>query len=401
MTVDIKISKAVGEINAPRSKSYAHRMLIAAALSKGKSCISGIPCCDDALATAECLRALGADVSLVDGVAEIVGTDPRYSNPTSSLFANESGSTLRFILPLCLLSENPITVSGKKRLMERPMGAYGELCEKQGLLYKTGDGCITVRGPLKNEDISLVGNVTSQYVTGMLYALPFLKGDRRINLTTEIESKPYIDMTVEVMNKFGVDVCWENERTLLVRGGSEYRGIDTEVEGDWSGAAFPIALGLFGDVRVSGLNENSLQGDRVCVDYFKALSEGTPTLSVESCPDLAPILFTVAAEKNGATFTGTRRLRIKESDRCAVMAEELRKFGADIRIYDNHVEVVKAPLHTPKERLLGHNDHRVVMSLAVLSTLYGGVIDGAEVISKSYPSFFEDLTRLGVDFDVF
>ena len=149
-----------------------------------------------------------------------------------------------------------------------------------------------------------------------------------------------------------------------------------------------------------GLNENSLQGDRVCVEYFKALSEGTPTLSVESCPDLAPILFTVAAEKNGAVFTGTRRLRMKESDRCAVMAEELSKFGADIRIYDNHVEVIKTKLHTPEETLLGHNDHRVVMSLSVLSTLYGGVIEGAEAISKSYPDFFEDLKKLKIEFKV-
>ncbi|MBQ8880464.1 MAG: 3-phosphoshikimate 1-carboxyvinyltransferase [Clostridia bacterium] len=400
MTVEIKKGRAKGEIKAPTSKSYAHRMLIGAALAENKSRISGIPYCDDVLATAECLRALGAKIDIVGGVAEIVGFDPRCAKPVAPLFANESGSTLRFILPLCLLSGNPVTIEGKGRLMQRPMGAYEELCKEQGILYKTGDGNISVQGVLKNEDVRLVGNVTSQYVTGMLYALPFLEGDRRIILTTEIESKPYIDMTLQVMKKFGIDVCWENSETLLSRGGCHYVGIEDEVEGDWSGAAFPIALGLFGDVRVLGLNENSLQGDRVCVEYFKALSEGTPTLSVESCPDLAPILFTVAAEKNGAVFTGTRRLRMKESDRCAVMAEELSKFGADIRIYDNHVEVIKTKLHTPEEILLGHNDHRVVMSLSVLSTLYGGAIEGAEAISKSYPDFFDDLKKLKIEFKV-
>ena len=397
MIAKIKKSVARGNVRAPGSKSYAHRMLIAAALANGHSRITDIPPCDDALATIDCLRALGAKIDYCNGIAEIFGFDPRSSCPTSRLCARESGSTLRFILPLCMLSGNPTTVCGSKRLLERPLGAYEELCNKQDILYKTDDGEITVSGVLKNEDVSLVGNVTSQYITGMLYALPFLCGDRRIRLTTKIESKPYIDMTVEVMRNFGIDVLWENENVLLVNGGSEYKAKNTAVEGDWSGAAFLKGLGLFGDVSVTGLNENSLQGDRVCEEYFKALCDGTPTLSVEECPDLAPILFCIAAEKNGATFTGTRRLRIKESDRCAVMAEELRKFGADLRINENSVEVIKCSLHAPSEMLCGHNDHRVVMSLAVLATLYGGEITGAEAVSKSYPKFFEDIKGLGID----
>ena len=271
MIAEIKKSTARGAIVAPASKSYAHRLLIAAALANGESCITGVPYCDDALATIDCLCALGADITLDNGVCRIKGTDPRLSAPTAPLCARESGSTLRFILPLCLLSGNPVTIEGAERLMQRPMGAYEELCHEQGILYKAGKNEITVKGVLKNQDVELVGNVTSQYVTGMLYALPFTDGERRIHLTTRIESRPYIDMTVDAMRRFGVDVCWEDDQTLCIKENSCYSPRSLTVEGDWSGAAFTLALGLFGNVKVDGLNPDSLQGDRVCTEYFKAL----------------------------------------------------------------------------------------------------------------------------------
>ena len=170
------------------------------------------------------------------------------------------------------------------------------------------------------------------------------------------------------------------------------------MEGDWSGAAFLEAFNhIGGKVKINGLNEESRQGDRVCKDLFDRLDKGFAEINIEDCPDLAPILFTVAAVKNGGRFVGTKRLKIKESDRAEVMKEELSKFGAELIIEENSVTVYKRELHRPDERLYGHNDHRIVMSLAILCTLYGGEIDGCEAVNKSYPDFFRDIKILGIN----
>ena len=229
-----------------------------------------------------------------------------------------------------------------------------------------------------------------------MFALPLLEGDSTIDIIPPIESCSYINLTIQALESFGVKVKWLDERRLFVAGGQSYQPKEVTVEGDYSNAAFFEALNYLGDnVKIEGLKDDSIQGDRVYRDYFPMIERGTPTVHLADCPDLGPVLFALAAAKNGGVFTGTRRLRIKESDRGAAMATELKKFGVSVRIENDTIVVYPAQFHAPDEVLYGHNDHRIVMSLAILLTKTGGIIDGAEAVKKSMPDFFEKLKQLG------
>lgn len=398
MRVKIEKSRAVGRIVPPASKSMAHRLLIAAALAEGRTKVVDITPCEDVLATVDCLRELGVSSLIYGSVAEICGGNIKSAMPKGVLDCRESGSTLRFMLPITLLSGNEATFIGAPRLMERPMSIYEDICRERGLLFERADGKITVRGPLLAGDYSLPGNISSQFITGLLYALSMLDGDSRIRITTKPESLSYIELTRSAMAEFGVEIIWEDERTLYIKGGQKYISPgEVFVERDYSGAAFPDAFNLLGgDVKVDGLDDGSLQGDRVYKKHYEALMTGTPTIDITDCPDLGPILFTLAAARSGGVFTGTKRLKIKESDRAAAMAEELSKFGALLSVGEDTVVVKAVPLSTPTKRLSSHNDHRIAMSLAVLSSVFGGEIEGAEAVAKSYPNFFEQIERLGI-----
>ena len=398
MRVKIEKSRAVGRVVPPASKSMAHRLLIAAALAEGRTKVVDITPCEDVLATVNCLRELGVSSLIYGSIAEICGGNIKSAMPKGVLDCRESGSTLRFMLPIALLSGNEATFIGAPRLMERPMSIYEDICRERGLLFERGDGKITVRGPLLAGDYSLPGNISSQFITGLLYALSMLDGDSRIRITTKPESLSYIELTRSAMAEFGVEIIWEDERTLYIKGGQKYISPgDVFVERDYSGAAFPDAFNLLGgDVKVDGLDDGSLQGDRVYKKHYEALMTGTPTIDITDCPDLGPILFTLAAARSGGVFTGTKRLKIKESDRAAAMAEELSKFGALLSVGEDTVVVKAVPLSTPTKRLSSHNDHRIAMSLAVLSSVFGGEIEGAEAVAKSYPNFFEQIERLGI-----
>ena len=392
-------SQANGSVTAPTSKSMAHRLLIAASLADGVSRIFGVTLCDDVLATIDCLRALGVKCDISGDRITVCGRGLKNASASAPLDARESGSTLRFMIPIALLSGNETVFRGAKRLLERPMEIYEELCETKRFRFARGGDTITVQGKLSGGEYDIPGNISSQFITGLLFALSAIGEESRIRITTEIESKSYIELTRSAMAEFGVEVIWENDTTLFIKGGQRYTAKDVTVEGDYSGAAFLHAFNLFdGNVRVDGLRDDSLQGDRAYQDYFPALKKGTPTINIEDCPDLGPILFAVSAGLNGAEFIGTKRLKIKESDRAEAMAQELRKFGCDITVFENSVRIKKSALHTPKETLFGHNDHRIVMSLAVLASIHGGEIDGSEAIKKSYPGFFEDIARLGIKF---
>ena len=298
---------------------------------------------------------------------------------------------------MALLSGNEAKFTGAEKLLSRPHGIYEELCGEKGLFFSQGADGIRVKGPLVSGDFTLPANVSSQFISGLLFALPLLDGDSRIILTTKIESRSYIELTLSAMREFGVYAEWESERVISVKGNQAYVAKRTRVEGDWSGTAFLEAFNLFGSrVEVVGLNEGSIQGDRVYREHFKALESDGAVIDITDCPDLGPILFAVAAAKRGATFTGTRRLRIKESDRAAVMAKELAKFGARVELFENSVRIYGGDLHSPNEELYGHNDHRIVMSLALLCSLYGGVIEGAEAIGKSFGNYFELVSSLGI-----
>ena len=402
MIVKIEKSTASGNITAPPSKSMAHRLLIASAMCEGVSHISGISSCEDVLATIDCLRALGAKIDYEGDRVTVRGTDLRRSKPSEALQCRESGSTLRFLIPTALLSGNETLLTGATRLIERPHGIYEELCRDNGMIFKKAEYGILVKGPMKSGEYRLRGDVSSQFITGLLFALPLLEGDSKIIMTTKIESRSYIELTLSAIRSFGIRAEWYDDRTIYVPGEQKYISRDIAVEGDYSGAAFIESFSLFGgNVKMDGLREDSLQGDRVYREYFKALASGMPTINIEDCPDLGPILFTVAAAKNGAVFEGTKRLKIKESDRAEAMAEELRKFGAELTVEENRVTVKPAKLHAPNGILSSHNDHRIVMSLSILASLYGGEIEGAEAVRKSYPGFFGDIKLLGIKADTY
>jgi 3-phosphoshikimate 1-carboxyvinyltransferase len=389
--------RAEGVVCPPPSKSVAHRLLICAAMCQGESRIEGIPSCEDVLATIDCLRALGVKIEYDGSCAIVSGIDFTKAVPSGPLNCRESGSTLRFLIPLAMLSGNEVKFIGSERLMARPQTIYETIAKEEGLTFKRESDSITVCGPLRAGEFFIDGNVSSQFITGLLLALSTMSGDTKIIFNTPIESRPYVELTVAAMAMFKVRVFYDTDWSFFIFGGQEYQANNLSVEGDWSGAAFIEALNhIGGRIIIEGVSEDSLQGDKICREYFSRLDSGFCELDISNCPDLGPILFTVAAMKDGARFTGTRRLRDKESDRIAAMKCELEKFGAELIVDDNSVTVRKRELHAPTESLYSHNDHRIVMSLAVLCTLYGGEICGCEAVSKSYPDFFKDLLALGI-----
>lgn len=396
MRISVEKGKANGRIAAPPSKSAAHRLLIAASLADGESVISSLPDCDDAQATLSCLAALGVEYTQTGDTVTVRGKSPLLWSAEQPLDCRESGSTLRFLIPLALVSGKEISFCGSKRLMERPQSEYETVCREKGLRFEKKDGLLTVQGPLRSGKYTLSGGVSSQFITGLLFALATLKGDSEIEILPPVESRPYIDMTLVALQAFGVRVRKKGKLSLYIKGGQSFQSQTVKVEGDYSGAAFLSALGgLGGRVVLDGLNKKSPQGDKVCAKYLKKLKRKKATLDLSDCPDLAPVLFAFAAANHGGVFTGTERLKIKESDRAAVMKEELEKFGVTVEIGENCVKA-SAGLTPPNKPLFGHNDHRIVMALCVLLTKTGGVIDGAEAVRKSYPNFFSDLKRLGI-----
>ena len=397
MKVTIKKGRATGCVKAPPSKSMAHRYLICAALAEGKSVIHGMSDCEDVRATVDCLSALGVPVKIEGDTATVEGINIKGTIPSGVLNCRESGSTIRFLIPLCLMCRKNVMLSGSTKLLSRPMSVYESLSKEKGFVFLQDEGSVMVRGPLESGDYRVPGNISSQFISGLLFSLPLADGDSTITITPPVESRSYIELTLSSLREFGVSAEWRDDHTLFIRGGQHYRATETSVEGDYSGAAFYDALNVLGsEVKVSGLCESSLQGDRVYSRYFDMLNKGTPTIHIGDCPDLGPILFALAAAKYGGVFTGTSRLRLKESDRAAAMASELCKFGASITVHDDDVVVYPVDFHAPDEILSGHNDHRIVMSLSVLLTLTGGTIDGAEAVAKSLPSFFDDIESLGI-----
>lgn len=390
-------SSAEGTVRVPPSKSMAHRLLICAALAEGKSTVENVDFSEDISATCDCLRALGATLTAEGNRVFVTGCggSPR---PAGLLPCRESGSTLRFLIPLCLLGDGG-NLSGSARLMERPLSVYEDLFAQRGISLTRDGDTLSVKGQLRGGEFSLRGDVSSQFLTGLLFALPLCAEDSRIRCTTPLESASYLDLTLSALKQFGISVKRAGN-DFIIPGGQSYRPQTVTVEGDESNAAFFGALAVMGDaVTLSGRNPDTLQGDRVWEDCFSRLATGCPTLSLADCPDLAPVLMTLAVCFHGATFTETRRLKLKESDRGAGMAEELAKFGAKIQVEENSIRVLPASLHTPEVPLSGQNDHRVVMSLSVLCTRYGGVLEGVEAVRKSYPAFFEVLKELKVRFE--
>lgn len=400
MTVTITPSIAKGIVAAPPSKSMSHRLLLCAGMSEGESIVHGILESEDISATIDCLSCFGVKVKYdkKSGTAVVKGVDFRRACPSDTLHCRESGSTLRFFLPPALLCGKTVTLTGAPSLLRRPMDVYRDFCAECNLFYNSDENGITVKGVPSPGKYTVPGNISSQFISGFLFALPLLDGDSYLTVTPPIESRSYISLTLSALSEFGIKTEWKDEKTIFIPGNQSYRPHECTVEGDYSNAAFLDAFNLLGgDVTVTGLCENTLQGDSIYSHYYELIKIGSPAIHVGDCPDLGPILFALSAAFFGGVFSGTRRLKIKESDRAAVMAEELKKFGVRVTVRDDSVVVYPHIFHKPDSVLYGHNDHRIVMALSVLASKTGGIIDGAEAVTKSYPNFFDVISELGVE----
>lgn len=392
---DVKISSSIlkGTVIAPPSKSAAHRALICSFLAGGGTVGPIINSKD-----------MEATVGVIDALKRGEGT----------LDCIESGSTLRFMIPVAAAMGKEVTFVGQGRLPQRPIGEYLELLPKHNVNVKSDGGLpLTISGKLKNGSYEISGDVSSQYVTGLLLALADLEGDSAVILTTPLQSKPYVDMTVKVMKDYGVEIK-ETDFGYLIHGGQEFKRLDYTVEGDWSQAAFFLVAGAVGgDVTVSGLDMNTTQGDKGILDVLKSfgaeieIKENSVrcvksrlkgcVVDATDIPDLVPIVAVLGAYSGGKTIIkGAQRLRYKESDRIKSVVDNLKLIGADVtETEDGMIINSSARLHSA--RLKGYNDHRIVMAFSVAALFLDGdtVIDDAESINKSYPAFFEDYNKIG------
>lgn len=397
MKAIIKPSAAKGRITAPPSKSFAHRIMICASLADGTSTISNFSESQDLLATCDCTAVLGASIKKYGNTLQITGA--KMQTAKNAVFpCRESGSTLRFFIPIACALYDSSVFEGSKRLVERGISVYEDIFKTCGIeIFKTEKN-ISFCGRLLPKEYTVLGNVSSQFISGLLFALPLLDGDSKITLIPPVESKPYIDITLCVLENFGIRIEKCDEFSYYVRGNQKYQPKNMDIEGDWSNSAVFFALNaLGGDIDVCGLSNDSLQGDKIIIKYISELKKENPVIDISSCPDLAPVLFALASALNGAEFTGTARLKIKESDRAEAMKCELLKFGIETQLFENRAIIRKGSLRTPKTPLSSHNDHRIAMACAILLTQAGGVIDGIESVSKSFPDFFDVLASLGVE----
>lgn len=393
MQVRIKPSRAVGRVQAPPSKSYAHRLLIAAGIFCGGD-ISNVDFSNDINATLFCLKEMGCVVKTIDNRIVI---EPAKEIKGDHFQCGESGSTLRFMIPIVMTRSEKAIFTGSEKLFSRGIEPYLRIFEEKGIKYDLQSDSLKVEGRLKAGRYVLDASSSSQYITGLLFALSTLSEDSEIILTGKFQSRSYVDITIDVLQMVGVEI--ENrENGFFIRGGQKPNYLVKEVEGDYSNAAFLEALNLFGgDVKITGLNPDSKQGDKAYQIYFPMLQKGNCEIDVSESIDLGPILFTVASYFHGATFKGTSRLRIKESNRIDDMMNTLAKFGAKYEVKEDEVIIFKSQLHPVDEVIDLVNDHRVVMSVIILLTIFGGAINGIEAIKKSFPSFLEVLEHLQVE----
>ena len=419
MNITIKSSRTVGgRIAAPPSKSMAHRAVLCAALAKGTSHLHHLAFSKDISATLGAAGRLCARVTTGENDAVVEGLG-RFLPVDAPVDCCESGSTLRFLIPLASLTGQEVTFTGRGRLMERPQSVYKTLYQQQGLRFEQSADRLTVEGALTPGEYELAGNVSSQFISGLLFALPLLDGDSTLHLIPPVESRSYIDMTRAVQAAFGVQSRWLDENTLFLPGNQHYHPCDYTVEGDYSQAAFPAVLGaVCGGVTITGLAPETLQGDAVILDilrrcgaqftregdavtFAKAPLRGVD-IDLADCPDLGPVLMVLGLLCEGTTvIRNAARLRLKESARIAAMEAELRACGGVLESEGGTITVhgCADKLHAPAGTLHGHNDHRVVMSLAVLalSTGLALTVDDAEAITKSWPNFFDAIKPLGAE----
>jgi 3-phosphoshikimate 1-carboxyvinyltransferase len=412
--IEITPSTLQGKVSVPSSKSLCHRAIIAAGLASDNCNIENVVFSQDIIATCNAMRDIGVSVTAKESDVILKGNN--FTNTIKNeIHCAESGSTLRFLIPIVLLTGKEFTFTGEGRLSERPLTPYYKMFKEQDIKYNSSQGLpLTIQGKLKAGVYKIPGNISSQFITGLLFALPLLNGDSKIIVTSELESKAYVDLTIDMLSKFSVQVENVGYREINIRGNQKYVARDYRVEGDFSQAAFWLVAGILGEeIQCQDMNIDSLQGDLAIVDLIEkmggdiSIEEGIIKtkkskthgiiIDASECPDLVPILAVLAALSEGTTkIINASRLRIKECDRLKAMATELTKLGSDI------VETEDGLIIQGKEKLKGGtvdswNDHRIAMALSVASIrcTENVTITNSACIKKSYPKFYSDFEMLG------
>ena len=420
----IKSKPLEGRIVAQPSKSMAHRAIICASLANGTSKIDNVVLSDDISATLGAVSALGAEIKIEDSLnyngrkLVTINSSGKISSEEKIIDCIESGSTARFMMPITRLDASGSTFTGCGRLRERPFDIYKNLFAEKGITYKDNEGKMPIflSGRLIPGTHNLSGDVSSQFVSGLLFALPLLEDDSEINIIGDIQSLPYIQMTIEVLKEFGICIKHEtNYRKIVIPGNQSYKALSLYVvEGDWSQAAFFCVMGaISGQLTLTGLNLDSCQGDKVIMSILKEMGaspvitqqgikfnrsilKGT-TVDVSQCPDLVPAIAVAASNAEGTTsIINAARLRIKESDRLMTTCRELNNLGADITEKVDGL-IIKGKPGLTGGKTFGSGDHRIVMAVAAASTVCSDAvgIEGYEAVKKSYPEFWDDFISLG------
>ncbi|MBQ1339773.1 MAG: 3-phosphoshikimate 1-carboxyvinyltransferase [Ruminococcus sp.] len=404
--MDIRITPSLlkGAVSIPASKSCAHRVIISAALAGGKSVITGVTMSNDIDATMNAMSALGASFSVHGDTITVEGIEV----PTTKavIECNESGSTLRFVMPIAAALGTDSEFNGRGRLPQRPIDIYKRELGKNGVKFITAEMPYRLRGKLTGGRYEIEGNVSSQFVTGLLFALPLIEEDSEIVLTSHLESAPYVDITIDILSRFGI-VIERTENGFFIKGGQQYRAHNEKIEGDYSQAAFfCVANALGSDIELGNLIPESVQGDKRIFDIVsEACDNGRISCFKADCsdiPDLVPILSVFGAFGNGeSVIFNAERLRIKESDRLVTTAAMLNELGGDVTVTDDGL-IIRPTGNMHGGVVDGAGDHRIVMAAAIAATRTSGevTIKGAEAAEKSYPDFFKDYSKLGGSINV-
>ncbi len=415
MNVVITPKPLKGCVPIPPSKSQSHRAIIAASLSRGKSVISNIAYSEDIIATISAMEKLGAKFNKLKNQLTITGVNKISFNDDNFVECNESGSTLRFIIPIFALSKDKVVFTGKRSLFRRPMTVYEDIFNEANLSFQKNDDSIIISGGLTNGVYKIPGNISSQFISGLLFALPLAKGDSSIILTTPLESRQYVDMTIETLKLFQINIT-ETEKGYYIKGNQTYRGKSITIEGDYSQLAFfGVAAQFNNDILCKNIPLESKQPDRLVLEYIrqmggkfeikntgilfkKSLTHGID-IDVSQCPDIAPILSVLAALSKGKTkILNASRLKMKESNRLLSTYETLIKLGVKVEMGEDYL-IIEGQTSFQGGVFDSYQDHRIVMSIAIASSKAETpiMIQHAEAINKSYPSFFIDLENLGAD----
>ena len=428
MKIKIKPGNLNGTIEIPTSKSYSHRAVIAAALaeSRKKSKIDNLKFSVDITTTTDIMENWGAEIERFESALEIIGNGGKVAPRDKYVQCNESGSTIRFLIPVGITRENELVFDGKGKLVDRPLDSYYKIFKEQGLKYETTGGKLplTVNGKLKPGNYEINGNISSQFITGLLYALPLLEGDSKLIINKNLESKGYVDLTLEILKLAGIEIVNNDYKNFDIRGNQTYKPFNYTIEGDYSQVAFWIVAGIISanrdnEVKCLHVNKNSLQGDREIIEIVTRMganleifedyvivkpskTKGT-VIDISQCPDIGPILTVLAALSEGETrIINGERLRIKESDRITSIKTELNKLGGNVAEEGDSLIIQGVDGFTGGVTVSAWNDHRIAMSLAVASTRCEKeiILEEAESVRKSYPHFWDDFVKMGGEIEV-